>query len=334
MATADRHHRRLCFAFGLLIPALGALPAAVPGHEPVALRGRGPDAGQQIPGLPSTEEIEKELLAAINKERAGRNFAVLHQSRALTDLARSHSAEMARGNILSHESSDGKSFTDRLAEAGVAFAANGENVARSGTFVADLIHQSFMESPGHRENVLNLDFDEVGIGIIRGPGTSYYVTEDFIRRLVQRPAAEVRALVLGALDEKRARKDLPPVVLIDEVGRTADAFAAAKAAGRELPPVPSFFGKTAVRLAIGPELAQVIGVIRESDLTGYGRAGIGVAFSRGPEYPGGAYFICVLLIEDSRSADPEVKSIGISTLPLQSEDGGRLEYAVAVILGR
>jgi hypothetical protein len=98
--------------------------------------------------------------------------------------------------------------------------------------------------------------------------------------------------------------------------------------------VPSFFGKTAVRLAIGPELAQVIGVIRESDLTGYGRAGIGVAFSRGPEYPGGAYFICVLLIEDSRSADPEVKSIGISTLPLQSEDGGRLEYAVAVILGR
>ena len=195
MATADRHHRRLCFAFGLLIPALGALPAAVPGHEPVALRGRGPDAGQQIPGLPSTEEIEKELLAAINKERAGRNFAVLHQSRALTDLARSHSAEMARGNILSHESSDGKSFTDRLAEAGVAFAANGENVARSGTFVADLIHQSFMESPGHRENVLNLDFDEVGIGIIRGPGTSYYVTEDFIRRLVQRPAASSACLL-------------------------------------------------------------------------------------------------------------------------------------------
>jgi len=355
MAMSNPHSRRLCVAFALLIPALGALPAAGNGRESAASHGRGPDAGQQITGLPSTEEMERDLLAA-----------------------------------------------------------NGENIARSGTFVANLIHKSFMESPGHRENVLNRDFDEAGIGIVRGPENTYYVTEDFIRGLVQRPAAEVRALVLGALNEKRAQKKLSPIVLIDEAGRTADAFARAKAAGRDLPPVPSFFGKTAVSLAIGPELAQVIGVIRENDLAGHGRAGIGVSFSRGPEYPGGAYFICVLLIEDSGSADPDeldrllkvlkaandlrarsrreplaldmelsrraddvvsdqrrtgrstlpvqaleetffsmfqrlgqfddklrtriadpaFRKIGISTLPIQLEEGGKLQYAVAVILGR
>ena len=414
MAMDNAHNRRLCLAFALLITALGALPAVVHGHGSAALRGRGPDAGQQITGLPSTEEMERDLLAAINKERAGRNLAVLRPSRALADVARRHSAEMARGNILSHESPEGKSFTDRLAEAGVPFAATGENVARSGTFVADLIHQSFMESPGHRENVLNRDFDEIGIGIVRGPGNTYFVTEDFIRGLVQKPTAEVLALVLGALNEMRAQKNLPPVVLIDELGRTADDFARARAAGRDLPPVPSFFGKTAVRLAIGPELAQVVGVIRKNDLAGYGRAGIGVSFSRSPEYPGGAYFICVLLIEDSGSADPDeldrllkvlkaandlrarsrrgplaldtelsrraddvvsaqrrtgrwtlpaqtqeetffsmfqklgqfddklrkriadpaFRKIGISTLPIRLEDGGKLQYAVAVILGR
>jgi uncharacterized protein YkwD len=410
----NQHNRRLCLAFALLIASLGAPSAAVPGHESAEVPGRGPDPGLQITGIPSTEEMERDLLAAINKERGASNLPILRQSRPLTDLARNHSAEMARRNILSHESAAGKSFTDRLTDAGVPFAANGENVARSGTFVADLIHQSFMESPGHRENVLSRDFDEAGIGIVRGPGNTYFVTEDFIRGLVQKPLAEVRALVLGALNEMRAQKNLAPVVMIDVVNRIAEAFVKARAAGRELPSVPSFFGKTAVRLAIGPELAQVMGVIKENDLAGRGRAGIGVWFSRSPEYPGGAYVVCVLLVEDSgpaepdelgrllrvlkaandlrarnrleplaldtelsrraddvvsmrrraagwtppalaqaetfffmfqklgqfddklrkRIADPAFRRIGISTLPIRLEDGGQLQYAVAVILGR
>lgn len=406
--------RRVCLASILFVLFLCAPVAAAPGREMVPSSAPEPSQGQQVAGLPSTEEIERDLLAAINKERAGRNLAVLRPSVALGGIARRHSSEMARRNILSHESQDGKSLTDRLAAAEVSFAANGENVARSGTFVAGLIHQSFMQSPGHRENVLNREFDEVGIGIVRGPGDTYYVTEDFIRGLVQKPPAEVRALVLGALNEMRARKNLAPVVLIDIVNGAAESFAEAKAAGRALPPVPSFYGKTTVRLAIGPELTQVIGTIKENDAGSPGRAGIGVRFGRSAEYPGGAYFICVLLIEDGgtagpddldrlmrvlkaandlrarkrllplaldpelsrradgvigmqrqtgrwtlpdqapegvffsmfqrlgqfddklrkRIADPAVRRIGISTLPFQLEDGGQLQYAVAVILGR
>lgn len=364
--------------------------------------------------LPTPGEIEQDLLNVLNAEREARGLPALRPSPRLADLARTQSTEMARRGVLAHESAAGRSFTDRLFDAGVTFAANGENVARSGTYLARLIHESFMGSPGHRENVLNPLFDEVGIGVAAGDGNSYYVTEDFVRALVEKPAAEVRAFIRGVLDEARTAAARPPVVLLEEADRAAQTIAGEKAAGRPVPPVPDFFGETLVRVATGPDLEMIAGRIRGRELAGYGRAGIGVVFGRGPEYPGGAYCVCVLLIKDgagtgpddldrvlavlkavnevrarkklapldldaglsgqadaviaSRRAgradgsslpaqgtyyfsmfvklqqigeplrkgleDPAVRRVGISVLPVQTEDNVSLKYAVAVVLGR
>ena len=97
--------RGVWFAFALLIADLSASPIgghafnASPGHETARVPLRGPDGGQQLTGLPSTEEIERDLLAAINKERSDRNLPVLRLSRALVELARRHSVEMAARNM-------------------------------------------------------------------------------------------------------------------------------------------------------------------------------------------------------------------------------------------
>lgn len=262
-------------------------------------------AGPQAAVLPAPGEIEKELLRVLNAERAARNLPVLRLSPALVGLAREQSSDMARSGVLSHDSAAGKSFTERLNDAAVAFAANGENVARSGTYLAGLIHGSFMDSPGHRENVLNPEFDEVGIGIVPGPGNTYYVTEDFIRALVEKPATEVKALILGVLNEARAAAGRPPVVLLDDAGRTAGTFAGDRAAGRPLSPAPAFFGKALVRVASGPDLGMIADRVRSKDLADYGRAGIGVRFGRNPEFPGGAYFVCALLIKDGPGPGPD-----------------------------
>ena len=371
-------------------------------------------SGQQAPAAFNVEQTERELLSVINRERAGRGLSVLHLSPALVELARAQSSDMARLNVLRHASATGKSFTDRLFDAGVPYAATGENVARVGTPVAGLIHQSFMASPGHRENVLNPDFDEVGIAIVPGPENAFFVTEDFIMSLVRKPDAEVRALILGVLNEARAVEKLPPVVGLDEADRAAGVCAGEAAAGRKTPPVPDYFGETLQRLVAGPDLGMIAAAIRERDPTPYGRAGIGITFARSSEYPGGAYFVCVLLIRDrtgdepdqlerlltvlraaeevrarkklerleldpdlSRQADevidrkrkgvaadasnatrgdiffatfqgldrisdslrkrledPGLRRIGIATLPMQTPDGARLQYAVAVILAR
>lgn len=252
----------------------------------------------RIPVLPSPDEMERDLLRALNGERAARNLPALRPSPALVELARAQSVEMARQNILSHESAAGKSLTERLASATLLFDANAENIARSGTFLINVIHQSFMDSPGHGANVLSPLFDEVGIGIVPGAGNTYFITEDFIKSLPQKPVAEVRSLVLGAMNAARASRNLPPIVRTDDADRTAQAFAEDKAAGRPLAPAPNYFGATRTRLVVGPDLDAIASALENNDLDRYGSGGIGVWFGRSAEYPGGAYVVCGLFVRD------------------------------------
>jgi uncharacterized protein YkwD len=287
MRDPRKHLGRLVLA-GLVLAALWLRPVPVQGRELTA--------GGQTADFPSTSEMERDLLAAINRERASRSLPPLRPSAELVRLARTHSAEMAERGILSHLSTAGKTYTDRLVEASVAFAANGENVARSETFVADLIHRSFMDCPSHQENILNPEFDELGIGIVRGAGNDYFVTEDFLEGLVPKPESEVRIWLLAGMNETRAAQGLAPLVLVDELVRAADLFARNKASRQTVANVPTFFGETSVRFAISPDLDMVVASLGGFDMSRYDRAGIGVTFGRSPEYPGGAYSVCALFV--------------------------------------
>jgi uncharacterized protein YkwD len=271
---------------------LGAYPAV---REALAV---------QIKVFPTTEEMERDLLLVLNRERESRHLSILRSAPELVALARKQSADMAATGVLSHLAASGKSMTERLAEADVFFAANGENVALSETFVAEFIHQSFMGSPDHRDNILHAEFDTVGIGVVLAPDNTYFVTVDFIRSLTPKPAAEIKDLVLQGLNEMRAKQNKPPVVLIDEIVRLAELFSRNKAAGQEIPKIPAFFGATIVHLVSGPVSMLVARMREDRRLTFCGRAGIGVLFARSPEYPGGAYFISVLLVADESSPDP------------------------------
>ena len=286
-ALVRRRHRGLA-----LLCAAACFTCAALGSD------RASAAQSQAPAFPSPEEIERDLLRALNGERTARGLPVLGLSPALSRLARTHSAELAEREVLAHDSAAGLSFTERMIAAALAFASGAENVARSGTHVAAFIHQSFMESPGHRENILNPLFDEVGIGIVRGRDGAYYVTEDFRRAVVEKPATEVRAMVLDMLNRARTAAGRAPVVLLEEAERTADALAKEEGTGRPLPPLPAFNGPAFARIAIGPELEKIASTLRSPDLAEFGRAGIGVWFGRPPGYPGGAYVVCVVLIKD------------------------------------
>lgn len=317
------------------------------GAQSAVLRASMGRTGGQVAVLPSLEDLEKDLLRVLNRERAARNLPALEPFSPLATLAKRHSSEMARLDVLTHASASGRSYTDRLVDAGIFFAANGENVARSGSSVPEAIHESFMASPGHRENVLNPDFDQVGIGIVRGDRGAYFVTEDFARGLVRREENEVRGIILGALNELRRKMNLPPLVLLDTLNTTAQSCALKQAAGREIPPAPAFFGEVVMRFATGADLDDITAALGNADLGRYGRAGIGVGFARSREFPGGAYYVCALLVAGGSSSGPDdldrvltvlaaatLKRIGISTLPIKAHGDTSLQYAIAVILGR
>lgn len=91
----------------------------------------------------------------------------------LTILARRHSQDMASLSRLSHFSTSGKSYLERLVAEALYFADIGENVAFSETFRADIIHHSLMESQEHRRNILTPSFDLVGIDILFGKSPQF-----------------------------------------------------------------------------------------------------------------------------------------------------------------
>lgn len=244
--------------------------------------------------MPSPEEIESDLLREVNREREARDLPVLRSSPELVRLARRQSADMARINILTHVSATGKALGERLSEARVAFALSSENVARSKTCFADLIHRAFMDSPCHRKNILGRDFDEVGIGVVRAGEQVIFVTQEFIDSVTPRTEAEVHAGVAGAWNDIRAEKNMPPVTLVEDVARKAETIARDRAAGRKPAASRGLSGETIVLLVSGPDPDRIVASIRDKALEPFGRGGIGVWRMRGPHVPGGAYFVCII----------------------------------------
>ncbi len=111
-----------------------------------------------------------------NQTRESANLATLCVSEILTQAARSHSLEMIDKGYFDHNSYNGESYSARLESFGYnSYEQVGENIAwGSGSLASpENIFQGWMESSGHRENILNPDYREVGIGTASGECEGY-----------------------------------------------------------------------------------------------------------------------------------------------------------------
>ncbi|MYT19728.1 CAP domain-containing protein, partial [Streptomyces sp. SID7760] len=95
----------------------------------------------------------------------------------LSAAARAYSDTMARSGVMSHTGPDGSTMTSRVEAAGYAWSRLGENIAR-GQADADAVMNAWMNSSGHRANILNCAFKEIGIGVHKGDGGPWW-TQDF-----------------------------------------------------------------------------------------------------------------------------------------------------------
>jgi len=163
------------------------------------------------PQRPDISTIEKNLLELLNKERTARYLTPLRFSPDLRTVAIEHSKDMASQQILTHLSSSGKSYLDRLVEAGLFFIEIGENVAVSDTFDAAFIHQGFMDSPEHRDNILNPQYDTVGISVVYSEDREYFVTQDFSQALNALGTEEAEITIKNEINKIRENNALPPI---------------------------------------------------------------------------------------------------------------------------
>ena len=116
--------------------------------------------------------LEEGLLTLINQERKSRGIPALTMNDKLSTAAVNHSQDMACNDFLGHSGSDGSNPGDRITAAGYDFSTWGENVAAGYTSPASVVN-AWMSSSGHRANILNPAFTEIGLGYSFN-NTSYY----------------------------------------------------------------------------------------------------------------------------------------------------------------
>lgn len=100
---------------------------------------------------------------------------------SLMNAAQAHSSDMARTRRMGHIGSNGSSVGDRAKQAGYIFRAIAENVAAGQKSTGEVV-QSWLNSPGHCQNIMNPTYREIGVGAVRGGDGKIYWTQVFGRR--------------------------------------------------------------------------------------------------------------------------------------------------------
>ncbi len=111
---------------------------------------------------PGTELINQ-VVELTNAERAKAGLQPLELDLQLVDAAQDHSGDMAQDDFFSHTGADGSSVGSRVTDTGYQYSTVGENIAAGQTTAAEVV-EGWMNSPGHRANILNANFTEIGIG--------------------------------------------------------------------------------------------------------------------------------------------------------------------------
>ncbi len=156
--------------------------------------------------ITSTTEMERQIFEWTNQERAKVNAPPLIWDNRLAIAARLHSDEMAKQKNLTHQLPDEAKFTERLSLQGARFSAAAENVGFGDD--AETLQSGWMHSPGHRANLLNPRYNQMGVGIVRG-GNQLWATEDFATGVSRLSSEDFEQALVKEIASLRKKQGLP-----------------------------------------------------------------------------------------------------------------------------
>ena len=135
-----------------------------------------PEVSQQL-----KEGFEFQLFDLTNAARVEHGLPVLTWDDQVKMTAREHSADMAKNHYFNHTNLEGLSPFDRMEEDHITFHAAGENLA-AGQMSSIFAHEGLMNSLGHRENILQQQFEGLGVGVAFDSDSKPYFTENFLAK--------------------------------------------------------------------------------------------------------------------------------------------------------
>jgi uncharacterized YkwD family protein/spore coat assembly protein SafA len=133
-----------------------------------------------IPTQSDVKSFENEVIRLVNVQRANYGLQQLTQNWELCRVARYKSQDMLSNNYFSHTSPTyGSPFT-MMENFGIHFSSAGENIAMGQRTPADVMN-AWMNSPGHRANILSPSYTQIGVGLAKNQNGSPYWTQEFIK---------------------------------------------------------------------------------------------------------------------------------------------------------
>ncbi|KUO66334.1 MAG: hypothetical protein APF84_18070 [Gracilibacter sp. BRH_c7a] len=135
-----------------------------------------------IPNIDSIKELETEVIRLVNIERSKRGLQTLQQDWELSRVARYKSQDMIDKGYFAHTSPTYGSPFKMIESFGIKFSAAAENIAQGQKTPQEVLN-SWMNSPGHRNNILSQSFYQIGVGAAKDSKGNITWTQMFIKPL-------------------------------------------------------------------------------------------------------------------------------------------------------
>ena len=238
-----------------------------------------------------TRDPAQLLLHRVNAERARHGVAALAWDPELAAMARAHSQDMCVRQQCTHDSADGSHFVDRVAAAGIHAKRTAENVATAPD--VETAHRALMDSPHHRDNILDERLDALGVGVVADTTGQVWVTEDFSRRSAALPEREA-ARALAATFVASLRRSSTALPTEDPTLSARLQRAAEELASRDACSADGLMGEACwIQTWVSTDPTTLPDSSR-SHCHG-SHYGIGVAWRHSPKQPMGAYWVVLAL---------------------------------------
>ena len=127
----------------------------------------------------SFSAYQKEVVRLVNIERAKYGISPLKENNSLDNVATKKSEDMIKNNYFDHTSPTYGSPFDMMRQFGISYSTAGENIAMGQSSPQEVVN-AWMNSEGHRKNILNSNFTEIGIGVAKNSKGQLYWTQMFI----------------------------------------------------------------------------------------------------------------------------------------------------------
>jgi hypothetical protein len=233
----------------------------------------------------------------INDERRKTGLKPLLLDMALSQAALDHAQRMSKQGRLSHQFDGEPELLQRLTVHAVRVDAASENVVYDVS--AKGAHEAFLKSPRHTQNMLNAEYDSIGIAVVNDNGI-LYVVEDFAHRISSVKDDEVALDIAAQVAKLREQAGLPSLALVNDprVQTLVDQMAIRETTDGHAP-----LALPGVRMAVSyatttPDKIPAT-VASVASFRGASACAVGVRFARTPHYPSGLFWVSLVMIDQN-----------------------------------